>query len=173
MATVRMVKAALLAPVTGVEAQLDAFLYDGTDTRPEALAAVLDPTADDAVVTQQGILDWPILVVTAEQPTTLHGQGVTGGYFDAPNLLVSVAYATRDTAEPARAWRDTDYTLRAIALALDAGLFASAAGAARVRGSVQIVKRNSMTYGPINLSVPGGKVTGAVLLDLYVRDTTR
>jgi len=170
VATVRMVAETLRDVATGVEWQLDGFTFDENDTRPERLAAILDPTADDAAVSHKDVPDWPVLVVTAEQPSTIALAGVQGFVIDAPNLLVSVAYATRATVEPAQAWRDADYTMRAVIKALNAGLFAADKGAARTRGPITLVKRNAMTYGPVDVDVPGGKVRGALLLDLYVRD---
>lgn len=171
IATIRMVKAALELPGAGVAEQLATLALDGTDARPEALARILDPTADDEAVTQRGVPDWPVLVVTAEQPSIVNVADITGRHFDAPSVLVGVAYATRDTADAAQAWRDTDYTLNAVALTLNTNLFAADKGAARRRGSVVIVKCNAMTWGPVGVDVPGGKVHGALLLDLYVRMT--
>lgn len=170
-ATVRMVRAALEHETTGVEAQLDILTRDGDDPRPEAIAAFLDVTRDDPAVTQKNIPEWPILVVAAEMPTVGKAASISGTVFDVPSFTVTVAYAVRQTAEAAQAWRDADYVMRACWEAFARGLFASSTAAARTRGSIAIVKCNEMTYGPINHDVSGGKVVGALLLNLHIRDT--
>ena len=169
LAALRMVRAALAHPETGVEAQLLALPLDGDDARPEPPAAILDATADDSVTGKHPVADWPLLVLACEHPAGATRAGAGGFALDVPSLLLGVAYATRNTAEAAESYRATSYTLAAAMRALEVGLFAPAAHAARRRGPVGIVQCHAMTFGPVGHDIPGGKVTGAILLDLHVR----
>lgn len=172
-AVIRMVRGALTDNVTGANAMLTSMPLDGTDARPAPLAKFIDPTADDSAVTQEGLVDWPLVVVTCEQGASVQYTGVRGSMLDVPNLAVSVAIVTRNTVAAAQAWRDTNYHLVACVNALMAGLFASTsnAGTARARPPVSIVRLNRLTYGATSLEVKGGRVTGAIVLDLAVRYT--
>lgn len=170
-AVIRMVKAVLADPTAGANAVLAAFPLDGSDPRPEPLVKILDPSADDQAVTQKDIPDWPVAVVTCENPADAQFASVKGPWIDYPSLLSSVPIVTRDTVAPAVAWNKTSYYLAACVNSLLVGLFGSSqsAIAARSRGRVTIVRLNKLTYGATDYNVPGGKVTGALLLDLYVR----
>jgi hypothetical protein len=168
-----MVCAPLVDPTNGANAKLAAMALDGADTRPEALVAFLKASDDDQAVTGTGVSDWPIAVVTCAQPADITWSAVKGPSLHAENLLASVALITRDTLDPAQAWRDTNYYLIACVNALMSGLFAATPSAAdaRRRGPVTIVRLNKLTYGATDYDVPGGRVTGAILLDLYVQFT--
>lgn len=170
-AVIRMVKGALTDNTNGANAKLLSMPLDGGDPRPSPLAKFLSPEADDSAVTQEGLVDWPLAVVTCEQGANVTYAGVKGPYLYLESLPVSVALVTRNTVAPAQAWRDTNYHLVACVNALMTGLFGSTqtAAAARQRGTVAIVRLNKFTYGATDLVVKGGRVTGAILLDLFVR----
>ena len=168
---IRMVVAALTNATTGVNAQLLALALDGTDARPDPVAAIISPTEDDAAVRPTHLVDWPVLSVTCAAPVTTTKPGVQGMSFDAPSVAITIAHITRDGDLGAKEWRDTDYILRATAKSLNAGLFASDKAAARVRGTVSILKQNSMTFGPVTADLGNAQVTGAVDLNLHARET--
>lgn len=175
--TIRMVRAALEDAITGVNAQLLALPLDTpdgateADSRPEPVAAILDPSVDDAVVrAKTRLTEWPVLVITAEAPSVTTVPSVTGLKLEARELVVSVTYVTRE-GDSAQGFRDAEYTLRAAIRALNAGLFAASAQPARQRAGFNIHALNSTTIQPIGANVEGvGTIAGALLLSLHVRE---
>lgn len=170
---VRMCYAAATDVTYGLGAQLTALTPDGSDVIPE-VPTIINATNDDSAVftNSPGAVanqNWPLLVITAEQPAKLVMTGVVGRAFDAPNFQVMMLYITRQKLSPSKAWCDTDYTLRALAIALDRKLFGSDQAASRVRGKVMIVKQNSLEYGPTDYEIKAGRIAGYLLLDLYIR----
>lgn len=158
--------------VTGVGAQLLTLTLDGTDTRPEVPVAIINAADDDAAVSQKGLTDWPLIVVAVENPGRYKLAGVGNPLLlDVPEYAVTVAYVSRDTVEPAQAWRDGNYVLVAALKALLVGLFAADKAAARTRGNVTISSFQGADIVPVDgVKVDGGgKVTAALLINLNVR----
>ena len=173
IACIRAVREGLEHATYGVAAQLAALAVDADDTRPDPLERIIDPTADDAAVSQRDIPDWPFAVVTCEEPVVTTRTGVRGPAMEVEHLKVSVSVClAKSAANSARAWRDTDYYLRAMVHALNATLFGNSgvAVAARRRGPITIVRCHSMTWALGSIDLPGATLTGELALDLHVRD---
>lgn len=168
----RMVAAPIANATTGLAVQLATLALDGTDARPEVPTKIINPADDDAAVTQEGLTDWPLIVVTSEQPSRYTWTGtVSPMRLDVPNHLVTIAYVTRDSVEASQAWRDASYTLHAVLKALLVGLFASGKEAARTRGPLTIFKLNAADIIPTDYKLAKGTVSGALILDLHLRFT--
>jgi hypothetical protein len=170
---VRLVREALEDPTTGVNAQLAALAPLAGDAIPEPIVRILSTTADDEVVSRGCFVDWPVLVVSADEPAVLNLAGagsLPAKAFDVASLPITVLLVTRDQ-DTAAAMVATDYYLFAAALAIDAKLFAADAPAAnRTRGPVTVWKRNAMTWGPLGFTLENvGRIAGALLCDVALR----
>lgn len=170
---VRMIGAAFRSETSGILRFLESMDPDEQDKRPECprilLAsdddAAVGPTAEGAIST----MDFPLVAVMSAVGAEVHVTGVVGRAFDVPSLHVSCPYITSKMTDRAQAWRDADYTFRAMCHSLNAGLLASNMGAARVRGKVTIIKHNSITYGPVFVQLQNGWIVGELAIDLHVR----
>lgn len=169
----RMIQAALKDVTFGIAVQLKNMVADGDDIIPE-IPTIINSADDDQAVqpdsrSATAILDWPLLILTAEQAGQIRMTGIVGQPFDTPSLTVMAIYVTGETMSLSKGWRDADYTGRAAILALDRALFGSDRAANRVRGKVTIVKHNSMTLTPANHQLTKGRITGILSVDLWIR----
>lgn len=170
---IRMVFNAVADAGLGVAHQLGAMTADGSDVMPEAPTIIntadnetaVFPTADTAIANPK----WPLLIVTAEEPARVKMTGVVGKAMDIPSFKVMLLYVTQQKMDLTAAWRASDYTMRATALALEYKLFASNMAASRIRGKVMILQQNVIEWGPTDWKIKSGRISGYMNLDLYVR----
>lgn len=173
--TLRMVEAALLDATSGVNAQLAVLPLDTPngsavpDPRP-APVTVRNAADHDTAVREAEETAFPLLLVDLLQPATAWGQ-VWSGVRDAKLELI-VAYLV-DAGDVAGKTRATDYTLRAAAKAIHAGLLAAGKrDTVGTRNGFVLSVAHEMDYGPTHEAHAGGVMTGAVKLHCTVRDTT-
>lgn len=174
---IRMLVDALNDPATGVGVQLETVPRDAEDANITIIApsAVLDPSRNDQTALGGPQLDFPVLVVSADEPATADGETHTLNvhHRQSDSMPISVRLVTRE-ADSADAVRDALYTERAIIRAIRQWLLIDADNAKRKRNGVSVITCERLTYAPVDELV--GKpedplqVLLAIRLDLTVRD---
>lgn len=173
---IRLVRAALEHEDDGVNAQLAILPRDAEDAELPQVVRVIDPTRDDeALVEPAGfpgpsIASWPVLVVDIVQPATWQGQVRTVHRDTLDTLAVSVFYVTASADTAARV-RETLYTLRAVARALERWLRLDNNDPRRVRNGIVVDAALAMTVDRVEVELENGFVTGVLSVDLALEDT--
>jgi hypothetical protein len=164
----------LANPTYGVAAQLAAggFPYDGTDTAPAVLAAIVDETRNGPTARRRIPDTTPVLMVRLHEVATLDASvGPNVAHRDA-DVTLATLYAQQDVATEAGN-RDCYYTLRAVerALAKFVDPSITAANTARQRNSVQILNATALQHITIFEATKDTDILGGVLVTFKVRDT--
>lgn len=150
----------------GVNAELSNIQLDSGDTKPPDIVEILDTSTSDVAARGSSGPDWPVLVVSVDTPAVQEGlpsQQAT----DSATVETTIRYVTSDP-DSAASVEDTLYTLRAIVRSIH-NLQGRASD--RKRNGIQMIKPNEMTFGETREEVGDGVVTGAVIVDWFVRDT--
>lgn len=170
---IRMMLNVVEDPLEGITSRLNTLEIDDGDRRPKTPKILSTTRNKEAVapspVTQTiSIGDWPLIVIASERTSQINVPGVHGKAWDFENFPITVSYVTREP-DLSKAWLDSDYTLRSVIISLRDGLFASDKQAARIRGTVSIVKYNSIEYSPELAEVSLGRIVGALIYNLHIR----
>jgi len=170
---IRMVADALGHSERGVNAELGGIARDYEDAMPPSIVRILDSTRDDEAVADLTedvfIPDWPVLVVSSDTPALFDGEVRTWNR-DSDSVQVSIRYIT-DSADAAINSAHTLYTLRAILSSLREWLRNENA-AYQTRNGVNIMYCSGLTWGEVREVTAHGIITGLVVADFAVRDTT-
>ena len=167
--TLRAVTDALNSEIFGVNVQIPNVTRDSGDSEPPTISAAYDETRSNAVAV--GTLDnitYPLLAVTLDDTVTLNGE-VTSGYRDA-TITILIRYMTRDS-ETALARSHGYYTLRATEKAL-AAYMENTHITDRVRNGVQLISSTGVEHIPMLEMYEDAIITGALRVELFIRDTT-
>lgn len=145
-------------------------LIDIGDTIPTDVAFFGDKSRDIEVALRRDPPSVPAVYVMEDSPFEAEGEPMTSAAqrVDVGNMAVAIRYLVKqwDTHE---AFEDTYYTLRAITMSIrELGLPAN--DGQRVRNQVCIQAINTINQLLVNERVGDHMVTGAVVLDLTVRD---
>lgn len=167
---VRMITAALAHPTYGVNAQIKALTPDDGDNLPPTIVKILDVTRPDSdiILDQSRILDWPVLVVSLQNP--IEGDREFGEVmrdYTTTEVFIDLVVGGRDAG---LSTADVLYTIRCIIRTLR-DLLAEANAADVVRGGICLLFLNRLTWGPVAAELPSGMIVGTVVPDFAVRDT--
>lgn len=173
---IRMLVDALSDDTTGVNQQLETLPRDTADGNLEISPIVkfLDPTSDDPAALRSSQLDFPVIVVTADEPALADGMVHTLNvhHRQVDSMPISIRYITRN-ADSAASVAKALYTLRAIVKALRQWLQIDGNDPRRKRNDIGVVGCEQIRYGPVDEVVDekdGITVLAAVRLELTVRD---
>lgn len=151
----------------GVNAKLAAQGTDGDDPVPPLVKRILDTTQDAEAWDSEGGLDWPIIIVSADQPGRFVGE-VSQVWRDG-EITVAARYVTGD-ADADHAARDGLYTCRAIVAATREWL-KNERQADRTLNGVTVVAAREIVWGLVEPDPELGNVVAAVEARFSVRDT--
>lgn len=174
---IRMIVDALTDSTTGVQKQLDTVPKDPEDVSITITAPVkyLDPTRDDQTALTGSQLDFPILLVSADEPAEADGDTHTINvhHRQADAMPIAIRMINRE-ADSAAAVRDALYCERAVVRAIRQWLILPNDDAKRKRNGISVISCPSLRYGPVDeiIGKPEDKleVMMAVRLGLVVRD---
>lgn len=175
----RMMVDALSDPATGIEAQLNSIPKDAEDLNVTITPPVkyLDPTRDEQAALKGEQLDFPVIVVSADEPAVADGMIHTMNvhHRQADHMPISVRYITREM-DSADGVRDALYCERAILRALYQWLKLDGGDSKRMRNGVTVVSCPNLRYAPVDQLIPREgtdplQVLMAIRLELTVRDT--
>lgn len=164
--TLRMLKAALTDPLTGVAAMIAQVPTEAGQTIP-ALAAIVEETSDEAAAREDGLasvapgLGLSCQVVTEEPDQTVNDDG--NGSVD-----VLIRYITLER-NAAKGSQDASYTLRGLVWSLRKFHRGGNEAARQLRG-IQLVKVRQITVATLYQPLGNGFVTGAVTVGYDYRD---
>lgn len=174
---VRMNAAAMADAAVGVNAQLDALALDTSlasgqpDARPAHVKSVLNQADHNIEVREADDENqYPIIVVCAREDLSGAGQVFSGVQDDEG--AITLVYVTRSGFD-AQAFRDTDYTLRAMKKAVHAYLLSSTTRDVNGRrNSIAIKSAKRMTIGHAQGAFMGGQAAGTLKITYDLRDLT-
>lgn len=174
---VRIVAAAMTHETTGVNAQLVALPLDTNpetgvlDARPDPIKRVLTEVDDHQVALDTDVGDWPVLVVTVDQPGEADEVVIGSGYALKLRVPVTIRYVVR-YADAVTKRRHTFYVLRAICRALEQ-LATDQVTSDRNGVTVELLERVEVGVldVPNDEDSPSTLLRGAVVGTLVVRDT--
>lgn len=155
----------------GVNTKIDLLPIDANDEKPPDVTFFGDKTRSKEVALRQDPPSVPAVYVMEDAPFVVQGEPTSSAAraVDAENLAIAIRYVLRQW-ETVEAFTNTYYTLRAIVMSVrEFGLNSN--DARRVRGDVCVLRVNNVTQLLVNEQVGDHAVTGAVTLDLFVRDT--
>lgn len=152
----------------GVNAQLVAMTYDGSDTAPAPLYAVHDEvtTEDAALVRIPTTL--PAALVTVDVATMQQNEAVPE--VGDGSITLTIRIATEERADAATSKLEASYYLRALAWCLRAWVRADSSGTTRVRNGVQILEIGPMEFNALHERIEERLISAGARLTLVVRD---
>lgn len=152
----------------GVNHFLASIPVDEGDQPPSRVAVIYDETRDDLAARAEEPLVFPAIYVTMDLPFEMDGPIPTGQFREAASMTMAIRYLRKDWST-ANAVRDTLYTLRAVVKSITE-LAKPAHADSRTRNYVGITAVNRVSQMLTAETVGESVMTGAVVLDLAVRD---
>jgi len=167
-----MFSAALNDGTVGVNAQLNAASFDGSDTKPPLVTKVRTVADDILKFREEDLAAGPQMSVTLAQAATGDGQPYPNGAVRDASFEVEVHYFCRDPNDVTAA-RSTAYSLRAALKSITAYLLTEPGhGTNAIRNNVAILSapKQMTEYG--QQDIYGAVSTGKITMTLMVRDLT-
>lgn len=143
---------------------------DALDTSaPIAVDAIVDPYRDDRCAAFDTPNVQRALYVMPDGPVV--AEGTAGPVSRKSNSLAVVVRVIVKDSKKAATWRWLEYVIRAVGMSTAAfNDDTTTAKAARLRGAIEIVAANKVTYGTWNEGVGDATAIGVFALDFEIRD---
>jgi hypothetical protein len=157
-------------PTYGVNSKLAALQLDDGDDPSPLIEKVLDPTRDDTATGGSSEPDWPVLVVSVDEPASMEVGEESQLLLDA-EVAVTIRLLTAEPSSARATQRTLDY-LRAVHQSISE-LMTQANNANRQRDGIDVLFAVSREWGEVEAvnEFEQGRVTGAYVVLFRVRDT--
>jgi hypothetical protein len=151
----------------GINAQLDALDYDGSDPQPADIGTFADEVSQEEVALGQIPLAVPAVVATVESATMINDQVAVEVGDGTVVLNVRIAVQDVDARE---AKRDGSYYLRALAWSLRRWVRQDPGASTRARNGIQIIEIGQMEFNALFERAGDIVIIGGARVPLVVRD---
>lgn len=167
VSVLRLTTAWLQNATHGINAQLDALNYDGSDTQPADVVTFADEVTHEDAALGRVPEATPAVVITVERATAINDQVVADVGDGTVMLNIRVAV---DDVDAKDAKRDGGYYLRALMWSLRRWVSQDPAASTRTRNDVQIVEIGEMEFNALYESKEDKVITAGARVPLTVRD---